>query len=43
MADWLRSLDTLTMFEAMVAEGREFNPRPGQYSRKTFVIRPGDW
>ena len=24
------------MFEATVAEGREFDPRPGQYSRMSF-------
>ena len=36
VAEWLRAWDTLTMFEAMVAGGREFNPRPGQYSRMSF-------
>ena len=29
--------DTLTMFEGIrCAGGREFNPRPGQYSRMSF-------
>ena len=28
--------DTLAMFEATVAGGREFEPRPGQYSRMSF-------
>ena len=23
--------------------GREFNPRPGQYSRMSFSFWPGDW
>ena len=25
------------------AEGREFEPRPGHYSRMSFFIRPGSW
>ena len=33
VAEWLRAWDTLTMFEATVAGGREFDPRPGQYCR----------
>ena len=39
----IRAWDTLTMFEATVcglklrcAGGREFDPRPGQYSRMSF-------
>ena len=37
VAEWLRAWDTLTMFEAIqCAGGREFNPRPGQYSRMSF-------
>ena len=34
MAEWLRALDTLT--KLLCAGGREFNPRPGQYSRMSF-------
>ena len=33
VAEWLRAWDTLTMFEA---GGREFDPRPGHYSRMSF-------
>ena len=28
--------DTLTMFEATVCGGREFDPRPGQHRRMSF-------
>ena len=34
--EWVRVLDTLPMFEATVWGGREFEPRPGQYSRIGF-------
>ena len=33
MAEWLRAWDTMTMFEIRCAGGREFDPRPGQYTR----------
>ena len=37
MAEWLRAWDTMTMFEATrCAGGREFDPRPEQYSRISF-------
>ena len=36
VAEWLRAWDTLIMFEATVSGGREFNARPGQYSRMSF-------
>ena len=36
VAEWLRAWDTLTIFESTVCGGREFNPRPGQYSRMSF-------
>ena len=33
MVEWLRAWDTLATMEA---GGREFNPRPGHYSRMSF-------
>ena len=36
MAKWLRAWDTLTMLKLRCAGGREFNRRPGQYSRMSF-------
>ena len=36
VAEWVRAWDTLPMFEATCAEGRKFDPRPGQYSRMSF-------
>ena len=44
VAEWLRAWDTLTMFRSLklrCAGGREFNPRPGQYSRMSF--HPTGW
>ena len=37
VAEWLRAWDTLAMFEAIRCAGsREFDLRPGQYSRMSF-------
>ena len=37
MAEWLRAWDTLAIDEVMEAGGREFDPRPGHYSRMSFL------
>ena len=36
VAEWVRAWDTLTIFELRCVGGREFDPRPGQYSRMSF-------
>ena len=36
-------VDTLTSLKLRCVEGREFDPRPGQYSRMNFSLDPGDW
>ena len=36
VAEWLRAWDTLTIFEATCAGGREFDLRPRQYNRMRF-------
>ena len=45
MAEWLRAWATLGHDEAMEAGGREFDPRPGHYSRMRFyfLVQPGNW
>ena len=36
MAEWLWAWDTLATMKLMEAGGREFDPRPGHYSRMSF-------
>ena len=42
MAEWL-GVGHLGHDEVMEAGGREFDPRPGHYSRMSFLVQPGNW